>query len=145
MNQGLKSTQNSYAARGLADSGGALKGAAQFSTGLANQYYTNYANQLQNSANTGLGAASALAGYGTQTGSNIGQNIVGAGNAQAAAANATGTAVNTAASNIGQYYTLTSILNQSGQAANPTGAMSYNPSASWNLVDQGAGLGMGGV
>ena len=42
--QGLESTQNSYAARGLGVSGAALKGAANYATGLADQTYTNQAN-----------------------------------------------------------------------------------------------------
>jgi hypothetical protein len=112
--QGLKSTQSGYAARGLADSGGALKGAANYVTGLANNQYGNYVGQLQNSANTGASAASALAGYGTQTGQGIASNQIGAGNAQAAAANATGGAVSGAANNIGQFYTLKNILGANG-------------------------------
>ena len=136
LGQGLKSTQSGYAARGLADSGGALKGAANYATGLANQGYLGYVTGLQNSATTGENAANALAGYGTQTGQGIGSNIIGAGNASAAAANTTGSAINSAAQNIGQYYTLTSILNRSGQAANPTGTTQYDPYSTWN-----AGLG----
>ena len=107
--QGLKTVQSGYAARGLADSGGALKGSANFATGLANSTFGTYANALQNSATTGANAASALAGYGTSTGQSIGQNIIGAGNAQAAGYNAAGQAVANAAGNVGQYYTLASI------------------------------------
>jgi hypothetical protein len=84
LNQGLKSTQNSYAARGLADSGGALKGAANYATGLANSNWLNYANALQNSANTGYGAGAAIAGVGANTGQNVAGSMIGAGNAQAA-------------------------------------------------------------
>src|ERR1700760_3170116 len=56
LNQGLKSVQNSAAARGLGSSGSALKGAANYATGLANSQYGNYVGQLQNSANTGMQA-----------------------------------------------------------------------------------------
>jgi hypothetical protein len=45
LNQGLQSTQNSAAARGLGVSGAALKGAATYATGLAN---SNYQQQFQN-------------------------------------------------------------------------------------------------
>jgi hypothetical protein len=41
LQQGLESTQNSAAARGLGNSGAALKGAATYATGLANQTYQN--------------------------------------------------------------------------------------------------------
>lgn len=114
LNQGLKSTQNGYAARGLSDSGGALKGAATYATGLANSQYGNYVNQLQNSATTGANAAGALAQTATQTGSNIGNNIIGAGNAAAAASNATGASVNSGLNNISSYYTLNSLLQNNG-------------------------------
>lgn len=118
LDQGLKSTQNSYAARGLGDSGGALKGAANYATGLAQSNYGNYVNQLQNSANTGENAANALAGYGTQTATNIGSNQIGAGNAAAAASNATGNALSSGANSVGQFYTLKNILNSQNSTNN---------------------------
>lgn len=114
LNQGLKSTQSGYAARGLADSGAALKGAANYATGLAQSNYGTYVTGLQNSATTGANAAGALAQNATQTGSNIGGNIIGAGNAAAAASNATGAAVNSGAGNIASYYTLNSLLQNNG-------------------------------
>jgi len=110
LGQGLKATQGGYAARGLGSSGGALKGAANYATGLANNQYGNYVGQLQNSATTGANAASALAGYGTQTGQGVAGNQVGAGNAQAGAAVATGNAIANAGNSIGQYYTLKNLL-----------------------------------
>jgi hypothetical protein len=111
LGQGLKSVQNSAAARGLGDSGAALKGAANYATGLANSQYGNYVGQLQNSAGLGANAANALAGQATTVGSNIASNQLGAGNAAAAQANATGGAVSGAVNNIGQYYTLNGLLN----------------------------------
>lgn len=110
LDQGLKATQGGYAARGLGSSGGALKGAANYATGLANNQYGNYVGQLQNSATTGANAANALAGYGTQTGSGIAGNQIGAGNAQAGAAMTTGNAIANAGNSIGQYYTLKNLL-----------------------------------
>ncbi len=82
--QGLKATQSGYAARGLASSGGALKGAANYATGLANSQYGNYVGQLQNSANTGMQAGSSIAGVGQATGAGIGASQIAAGNASAA-------------------------------------------------------------
>ena len=49
LGQGLQSTQNSAAARGLGVSGAALKGAATYATGLADQ---TYQNQYQNLLST---------------------------------------------------------------------------------------------
>lgn len=119
-NQGLKSVQNSAAARGLGVSGAAQKGAETFATGLADTTYQNqFANALskyQANYTTGLGAYTAnlgreqnLAGlgenagaqtgnFGTQTSANIGQTQVGSANAQAAgtvgAANAAASGIN---------------------------------------------------
>lgn len=45
LNQGLQAVQNGYAAQGLGTSGAALKGAAQYASGLAS---TTYNQQLQN-------------------------------------------------------------------------------------------------
>lgn len=119
LNQGLESTQNGFAARGLGSSGAALKGAATYATGLANQDYNNLLTGLQNTANTGLGAASGLSGTiqnaintggnaaagvgnaAVSTGQSIGQNTVGAGNAAAASDISTGNAIGNAASGLG--------------------------------------------
>ncbi len=87
LGQGLKSTQSGAAARGLGTSGAALKGAANYATGLANSTYGNYVGQLQNSANTGLSAANALAGVGTQTGAGVAGSQIAGGNAAAAGYN----------------------------------------------------------
>jgi type II secretory pathway pseudopilin PulG len=135
--QGLKATQSGYAARGLADSGGALKGAANYATGLADSTVGTYINSLQNSASTGSNAASALAGYGTATGQGIGNNLIGAGNARAAAYNTTGSAIAGAAGNVGQYYTLASLLGRSQSASNPNSSTPYNLGSDWTGVDMG--------
>lgn len=47
LSQGLKATQNSAAARGLGVSGAAMKGAAAYATGLADNTYQQQFNQLQ--------------------------------------------------------------------------------------------------
>ncbi len=135
LGQGLKSTQNGFAARGLADSGGALKGAATYSTGLANAQYGNYVNQLQNSANTGESAAAQTSQAGTQTGQGIASNTIGAGNAQAAASNATGNALaNAANSGLGGYlYSLNNglINGNNNQNAPVAGWYSGNGNGEW--------------
>lgn len=64
--QGLKSTQNSYAAQGLGQSGAALKGAAQFSTGLANATYGDQINRLLATLGIGQNAAAMTGNAGTQ-------------------------------------------------------------------------------
>lgn len=126
LGQGLKSVQNSAAAKGLGVSGGALKGAAQYATGLANNTWGTYADRLQNSANLGESAAAQTGAYGTQTGQSIGSNQIGAGNAAAGASMATGNALSGAAGTIGNYYTLRNLLDSSNNSA------SAGPSDFWS-------------
>lgn len=129
LTQGLKSTQNSAAARGLGTSGAALKGAAGFVTGLAqNTYQANLLNPLQSLSQTGESAAAQTGTLGTTGAANAGAGLIGAGNASAAgtvgAANAAGNA-------------LSSIGNTAGQL--PLNYLLYN-----KLLGGGAGGGGGG-
>lgn len=104
LEQGLKATQNSAAARGLGVSGAALKGAAEYATGLADSTYqnqfnnaltnqTNQFNRLFNLTTLGENAAAGVGAQGVETGANIGSNIIGGANAQAAAQIAGGKAI----------------------------------------------------
>lgn len=146
LSQGLKSTQNGYAAQGLGTSGAALKGAANYATGLAdstyqNQFqnalsgynanyntaqgaYTTNLNRLQSLAQQGENAASQTGAYGTQTGANIGQTAVGAANAQAAgqvgSANAISSGINTGVGGLSNAFLQNSFLSQSGMYAPAT-------------------------
>jgi hypothetical protein len=110
LNQGLKSVQNSAAARGLGTSGAALKGAATFASGLADSTYQNqFTNAVTNQTNsfnrlmgvTQLGQTSAgqLAGLGVRTGEGEAGTQVGIGNAQAAGWNSGAAGVGGAAYN----------------------------------------------
>lgn len=103
LTQGLKATNNALGARGLLNSGAAMKGAATYATGLADNTYqnqfnidqankTNAYNKLMGVSQLGENAAAQTGAYGTQTAQNIGQNTIGAGNAAAAADNAIGSA-----------------------------------------------------
>lgn len=95
LQQGLKSVQNSAAARGLGNSGAALKGAAAYATGLADSTYQNQFNNavtnkqnaynnLMGIVNTGQNAAAQTGSAATQTGANVGNSLIQQGNAQAA-------------------------------------------------------------
>jgi hypothetical protein len=55
LDQGLKSTQNGYAARGLGSSGAAMKGAAQYATGLADTTVGTEANIFNNNLRNAQG------------------------------------------------------------------------------------------
>lgn len=95
LDQGLRNVQNSFAAKGLGSSSNALRGAADYATGLASQTYQqqfqNYWNQNQNIynmlaglGNTGLQAATGAATSAGQFASGIGNALQGYGNAQGA-------------------------------------------------------------
>lgn len=120
--QGLKATQNLMSARGLGQSGAALKGAATYATGLANNTWQNQVNSLQNLVNSGSSAAGGLGTIGASTAATQGNNLIGAGNAAAAAANAQSlpatagaSGVASAAGNVQQLYLLNGLLQSQGQ------------------------------
>ena len=105
LTQGLKATQNSAAARGLGSSGAALKGAATFATGLADNTYQNqFNNAMQNKqfeynsllgpTQVGENAAGALAGAANNEANGVSSALGYGGNAQAQGYNAFGTAAN---------------------------------------------------
>lgn len=101
LNQGLQATQNANAAQGLGVSGAALKGAASYATGLANNTLTTqqgiFQNNLANVINplefeTNLGQNTAL-GVGQQGISAVGNaNALSVGGANASAAGTVGSA-----------------------------------------------------
>lgn len=114
LTQGLKSVQNSAAARGLGVSGAALKGASTFATGLADNTYQNqFSNDVTNKnnaynylygvVNTGESAAAGTGAPAVTAGGQAANAEIASGNAQAAGANAVGTSVNNASNNIAGY------------------------------------------
>jgi hypothetical protein len=132
LTQGLKATQNSAAARGLGVSGAAMKGAAAYATGLADNTYqnqfanavtnqTNTYNRLSDLATTGENAAAQTGALGQQSASNISGSLTGIGNAQAAASLATGKAVGNAFSTAGQQQYYNGLYGPTG-ANNPNNA-----------------------
>lgn len=125
LTQGLKAVQNGAAARGLGSSGAALKGAASYATGLAdNTYEQQFSNALTNKQNTynmltgvaGLGenAAATTGNYGQQTANQISQNTIGAGNAAAGADIASGAAIGNGLSSIPNALLTNQLLSGSG-------------------------------
>lgn len=116
--QGLKAVQAGAAARGLGNSGTAMKGAERFAAGLADQTYGNQFDRYFNLENTnranafnrpfavagmGANAAGQLAGVLTGTGQGVSNNMIGIGNAQGAAAMAQGNAIAGAANSVMGY------------------------------------------
>lgn len=103
LKQGLTTLNNQEVARGMSNSGQALKAAAQFGNDYATTKYDDAFNRevanrsaqlnpLQSVAGLGQTGASTVASAGMNYGNQVGQNIIGAGNAQAAASIAQGNA-----------------------------------------------------
>jgi hypothetical protein len=114
LTQGLKSVQNSAAARGLGVSGAALKGASTFATGLADSTYqnqfsnavtnqTNAYNRLAGLVNTGEAAAAGNVPAAATTGAVQANAAIQGGNAAAAGYNALGTNISNATNNLAGY------------------------------------------
>lgn len=139
--QGLKAVQNSAAARGLGSSGAALKGAATFATGLADNTYqnqfnnaninkTNAFNRLSSLVGIGQNAAAQTGNAGTAAANTTASAQTQAGTAQAAGYNAIGTGVTNAANQIGSYAAYKGIYGGGGSGGNnPTSTLGYNPIA----------------
>ena len=111
LQQGLESTQNSAAARGLANSGAALKGAATYATGLANDTYQNQFqdqlaannqnfNQLLSGTQLGETAANQYGEYATQAAQTAAGLASGAGQAQASGTTGSASAINSGLSGL---------------------------------------------
>lgn len=112
--QGEKAVQNAAAARGLGESGAALKGAATFATGLADNTYqqqfqnavtnqTNAYNRLKGLVDTGETAAAQAAMPGAIAANTAASAATQAGTAQAAGINTIGGAVGNVGNNIAGY------------------------------------------
>jgi hypothetical protein len=141
LNQGLKATQNSAAARGLGTSGAALKGASSYATGLADSTYndvynralqtfqTNYntasnnVNRLQSVVSNGQNAAATNGSLGAASAGNIGNTLTSGANASAAGTIGSSNALSGALNSVGSSALTYGLLNNnasSAVAANPT-------------------------
>lgn len=111
LKQGLKAVQNAASARGLGVSGAALRGAADYTTGLANKTYMdqfnleninrgNVYNRLMGIGTLGQNAAAQTGAAGANAANNISQAYTNAGNAQAGSYMAQAGAFNNFANNM---------------------------------------------
>jgi hypothetical protein len=125
LGQGLKSVQNSYAARGLGSSGAAMKGAATFATGLANQTFNDRLqneleqrrltyNMLIGPAQLGATAAAGSGQAGAQISPGIAASTIGAGNASAAGIIGATNSVTGAINNAMQYALINRLIGGGG-------------------------------
>lgn len=86
LQQGQDNIGNTFAARGGATSGNALKALAQYNQNLASGEYANYVNRLFQMAGIGSSAQGQITGVGNNTANNNSQYQSQIGDAQAAAA-----------------------------------------------------------
>jgi hypothetical protein len=90
--QGLKAVQNLASSKGLGVSGSAIKGAADYVTGLADSTYGNQFNRFMDAAKLGQASAAGQATNSTNAAGNIASTIQGGGNAWGNAFNNAGNA-----------------------------------------------------
>lgn len=134
--QGLKSVQNSAAARGLGESGAALKGAANYSNGLAQSNYGTYANNLLSGAQLGENAAAQTGSINTGNVQYQASNTTSAGVAQGNADVASGNAVAGGLGNLYLYNALSGnnslggIFGQKDNGVDPNPAWAGGPPSS---------------
>jgi hypothetical protein len=151
MSQGLKALQSANAARGLGVSGAALKGAAQFATGLANSnYQQQFANaqtrfsdvsglsplqqgqltgqyqRLQGTAALGESAAAQTGSTGATLASQAGNALIAGGQANAAGTIGASNAITGGINNALGYYQLQNLLNPNSGTSNYTAATPTN-------------------
>jgi hypothetical protein len=74
LNQGTRSVQAALGAKGLTDSGAALKSLTNYAQGAASSEFGNYLSALQGQQQTGLSAASAQAGVGQNYANQVSAN-----------------------------------------------------------------------
>lgn len=86
LNEGFNALNTGYAARGLLQSGAALKALNRFGQDFASNEFGNYLGYLSNQQGVGLSGASALAGVGQNYVNNVSANNNSAGTAAANAA-----------------------------------------------------------
>lgn len=107
MNEGMKALNTGYAARGLIQSGAAMKGINAFAQNTASDEFGKYLGQLGNQQAVGLSAANAQAGVGTNYANQVSQNnnnaAAAAGNGAMANANAWNGAIGNVTNALGMF------------------------------------------
>lgn len=92
--EGTRGIESSFAARGGAASGNALKALAEFNSGLASQEFGNYVNQLGTIAGIGQSSTNQTAAYGADAANSAGRNALYAGEARASGVEGQASAIN---------------------------------------------------
>lgn len=121
VNEGEKALNTGYAAKGLLQSGAALKGINSFAQGTASDEFGKYMGYLGNQQATGLAAGSSLAGTGQNYANAVSANNNSAasavGNAALAGANSTNNAISNAVNAFGIYQGMASSYGDGGSGS----------------------------
>lgn len=102
--EGNRDINNSFAARGGALSGNALRALDQYNTGLASQEYNNWFNQNASLAGVGQASAQNLAGLGANSAANVSNLLTNQGNARASGILGQTDAYTNGLNQLGQWY-----------------------------------------
>lgn len=154
LDNGLRAVQNSASARGLGSSGAALRGAADYASGLANSTYndvfsralntfntnygaaTNRVNRLNTLVGSGQNAAATNGALGSQAMNSIGDSLMGGANASAAGRVGSANALANGLSNAGSNALLYGMMQN-----NASGAGSMGTYGGWGNTMPGLGVG----
>lgn len=117
LSEGQRNIGNSFAARGGAASGNALRALTEYNQGMASGEYGNYVNRLMAMAGIGTNAQNQISGVGTNTANNMSNYQAQIGDAQAASA-------------LGQYGALAQHAADLGNIWGSGGVGASNPNAS---------------
>lgn len=112
LEQGTRAANSGLAARGLSNSGRAMKELTRFGQGLASQQLNTYRNSLAALAGVGQTTGTNLAGLGASTGANIGQSYQNAADARASGYISQGNAITGGVNNAFGTYALMDMLKQ---------------------------------
>jgi hypothetical protein len=91
--QGLRAVENSFGARGLTNSSAALRGVADYTTGLADQTFGQQFNRLLDMTRLGESAAAQTGTFGSSAASGMSNSLLAGGNAAAAGTLGVGNAI----------------------------------------------------
>jgi hypothetical protein len=110
--EGQRAVNAGLAARGLSNSGRAMKELTRYGQGAASTQLNNYRNALAAMAGVGQTTGTNLASLGSQTGANIGQTYQNAADARASGYISRGNAVSGGINNAFGTYALMNLMNQ---------------------------------
>lgn len=111
LEQGLRATNSGLAARGLSNSGRAMKELTRFGQGLASQQLNTYRNSLAALAGVGQTATTNTAQLGGATAANVGSAYQNAADARASGYIASGNAISGGINNAYGTYALMNLMN----------------------------------